>query len=44
MDVNAPGRQEQGAPARRRLFDIGGFTGEFLIFPTQADGIGKLRP
>jgi len=28
----------------RRLFDIGGFTGEFLIFPTQADGIGKLRP
>src|SRR5258708_15452397 len=28
----------------RRLFDIGGFTGEFLIFPTQADGICKLRP
>jgi anti-anti-sigma factor len=28
----------------RRLFDIGGFTSEFLIFPTQADGIGKLRP
>jgi anti-sigma B factor antagonist len=28
----------------RRLFDIGGFTSEFLIFPTQAEGIGKLRP
>ena len=28
----------------RRLFDIGGFADEFLIFRTQADGIGKLRP
>ena len=27
----------------RRLFDIGGFADEFLIFRTQADGIGKLR-
>ena len=27
----------------KRLFDIGAFTGEFLICPTQADGIGKLR-
>ena len=27
----------------KRLFDIGGFTGEFVICPTQADGIGKLR-
>jgi anti-sigma B factor antagonist len=27
-----------------RLFGIGGFTDEFLIFPSQADGIGKLRP
>jgi hypothetical protein len=28
----------------RRLFDIGGFADEFLIFRTQADGIGKLPP
>ena len=28
----------------KRLFDIGGFSDEFLIFATQADGIGKLRP
>ena len=28
----------------RRLFDIGGFADEFLIFHTQSDGIGKLRP
>jgi anti-anti-sigma factor len=28
----------------RRLFDLGGFADEFLIFRTQADGIGKLRP
>jgi anti-sigma B factor antagonist len=27
----------------RRLFEIGAFTDEFLICPTQADGIGKLR-
>jgi anti-sigma B factor antagonist len=27
----------------KRLFDIGGFTDEFVICPTQADGIGKLR-
>ena len=27
----------------RRLFDIGAFTEEFLICPTQAEGIGKLR-
>ena len=27
----------------RRLFEIGSFTDEFLICPTQADGIGKLR-
>jgi anti-sigma B factor antagonist len=27
----------------KRLFDIGGFTNEFAIYPTQADGIGKLR-
>ena len=27
----------------RRLFEIGAFTEEFLICPTQADGIGKLR-
>jgi len=27
----------------KRLFDIGAFTDEFLIYPTQADGIGKLR-
>jgi anti-anti-sigma factor len=27
----------------KRLFDIGGFTNEFVICPTQADGIGKLR-
>jgi anti-anti-sigma factor len=27
----------------RRLFDIGGFADEFLIFHTQADGIDKLR-
>src|SRR5262249_937618 len=26
----------------RRLFEIGAFTEEFLICPTQADGIGKL--
>jgi anti-anti-sigma factor len=28
----------------RRLFEIGGFTEQFLIFQTQADGIGQLRP
>ena len=28
----------------RRLFDIGGFADEFLIFRTQADGIDMLRP
>ena len=28
----------------RRLFDIGGFADEFLIFRKQADGIDKLRP
>jgi len=27
----------------KRLFEIGAFTDEFLICPTQADGIGKLR-
>jgi len=27
----------------RRLFEIGAFTDEFLICPTQAEGIGKLR-
>ncbi len=27
----------------KRLFEIGAFTDEFLIFPTQAEGIGKLR-
>jgi len=27
----------------KRLFDIGNFTDEFLICPTQAEGIGKLR-
>jgi stage II sporulation protein AA (anti-sigma F factor antagonist) len=27
----------------RRLFEIGSFTEQFLICPTQADGIGKLR-
>jgi anti-sigma B factor antagonist len=27
----------------KRLFDMGGFTAEFLICPTQAEGIGKLR-
>jgi len=27
----------------KRLFDIGNFTEEFLICPTQAEGIGKLR-
>ena len=27
-----------------RLFDLGGFADEFLIFRTQADGIGKLQP
>ncbi len=27
----------------RRLFDIGAFADEFLIFRTQGDGIGKLR-
>jgi anti-sigma B factor antagonist len=27
----------------KRLFEIGAFTDEFLIYPTQADGIGKLR-
>jgi anti-anti-sigma factor len=27
----------------KRLFEIGSFTEEFLICPTQADGIGKLR-
>jgi anti-anti-sigma factor len=28
----------------KRLFDIGGFTGAFLICQTQADGVGQLRP
>jgi anti-anti-sigma factor len=28
----------------KRLFDIGNFVEEFLICPTQAEGIGKLRP
>ena len=28
----------------KRLFDMGGFSDEFLIFATQADAIGKLRP
>jgi anti-anti-sigma factor len=28
----------------KRLFDIGNFNEEFLIYPTQAEGIGKLRP
>jgi anti-sigma B factor antagonist len=27
----------------KRLFDIGNFTEEFLICPTQAEGIGMLR-
>jgi anti-sigma B factor antagonist len=27
----------------KRLFDIGAFTSEFLICPSQAEGIGKLR-
>jgi len=27
----------------KRLFDIGNFTDEFLICPTQAEGIGRLR-
>ena len=27
----------------KRLFDIGNFTDEFLICPTQAEGLGKLR-
>ncbi len=27
----------------KRLFEIGSFTDEFLICPTQAEGIGKLR-
>jgi anti-anti-sigma factor len=27
----------------KRLFEIGAFTDEFLICPTQAEGIGKLR-
>ena len=27
----------------RRLFEIGAFLDQFLICPTQADGIGKLR-
>jgi anti-anti-sigma factor len=27
----------------KRLFDIGNFAEEFLICPTQAEGIGKLR-
>jgi anti-anti-sigma factor len=27
----------------RRLFEIGAFMDEFLICPTQAEGIGKLR-
>jgi anti-anti-sigma factor len=27
----------------KRLFDIGNFTGEILICPTQAEGIGKLQ-
>ena len=27
----------------KRLFDIGNFNEEFLIYPTQAEGIGKLR-
>ena len=27
----------------RRLFEIGAFLDEFLICPTQADGIGKLK-
>jgi anti-sigma B factor antagonist len=28
----------------KRLFEIGAFLDEFLICPTQAEGIGKLRP
>jgi anti-anti-sigma factor len=28
---------------RALLFDIGGFSNEFIICATQADGIGKLR-
>jgi anti-anti-sigma factor len=28
----------------KRLFDIGGFSNEFIICATQADGVGKLRP
>jgi hypothetical protein len=31
------------AAGQHALFDIGGFTDEFVICPTQADGIGKLR-
>jgi len=27
----------------KRLFDIGGFSNEFIICATQTDGIGKLR-
>jgi anti-anti-sigma factor len=27
----------------KRLFDIGGFSNEFVICATQADGVGKLR-
>jgi anti-anti-sigma factor len=28
----------------KRLFDMGGFSDEFLIFATHAEAIGKLRP
>src|SRR5262245_49051471 len=33
----------RAAAGQQGLFDIGGFTDEFVICPTQADGIGKLR-
>ena len=30
-------------PDNARVLEIGAFTGEFLICPTQAEGIGKLQ-
>src|SRR5262245_13567891 len=33
----------RAAAGQQGLFDTGGFTDEFVICPTQADGIGKLR-
>ena len=50
LDANRTVAKRQGKLALcgvigevRRLFEIGSFTDEFLICPTQADGIGKLR-